>query len=95
MKVVLFCGGLGLRIRDYAENIPKPMIPIGYRPILWHVMKIFEASGYDDFIICCGSSPLAAGGGIGHRRDAIFGLSGAGPAQRNLVNPARSGRKQR
>ena len=39
MKVVLFCGGLGLRLRDYSDNIPKPMATIGYRPILWHVMK--------------------------------------------------------
>jgi glucose-1-phosphate cytidylyltransferase len=39
MKVVLFCGGFGTRIRDYGENIPKPMIPVGEQPILWHVMQ--------------------------------------------------------
>jgi len=54
MKVVLFCGGLGLRLRDYAENIPKPMIPIGYRPILWHVMKYYAHFGHRDFILCLG-----------------------------------------
>jgi glucose-1-phosphate cytidylyltransferase len=54
MKVVLFCGGLGLRLRDYAEHIPKPMVPIGYRPILWHVMKYFAHFGHKDFILCLG-----------------------------------------
>jgi glucose-1-phosphate cytidylyltransferase len=54
MKVVLFCGGLGLRLRDYADHIPKPMVPIGYRPILWHVMKYFAHYGYKDFILCLG-----------------------------------------
>src|SRR5690348_3221715 len=48
MKVVLFCGGLGLRLRDYAENIPKPMATIGYRPILWHVMKYYAHYGHKD-----------------------------------------------
>jgi glucose-1-phosphate cytidylyltransferase len=54
MKVVLFCGGLGLRLRDYAEHIPKPMVAIGYRPILWHVMKYFAHFGHRDFILCLG-----------------------------------------
>jgi len=54
MKVVLFCGGLGLRLRDYADHIPKPMVPIGYRPILWHVMKYFAHYGYKEFILCLG-----------------------------------------
>ncbi|MFO0706491.1 MAG: sugar phosphate nucleotidyltransferase [Nitrospira sp.] len=54
MKVVLFCGGLGLRIREYSENIPKPMVPIGYRPILWHVMKFYAHYGHKDFILCLG-----------------------------------------
>ena len=53
MKVVLFCGGLGLRIRD-AEDIPKPMVRIGYRPILWHVMKYYAHFGHKDFILCLG-----------------------------------------
>jgi glucose-1-phosphate cytidylyltransferase len=54
MKVVLFCGGLGLRIRDDSQNIPKPMVSIGYRPILWHVMKYYASYGHKDFILCLG-----------------------------------------
>jgi glucose-1-phosphate cytidylyltransferase len=54
MKVVLFCGGLGLRMRDYADHIPKPMVTIGYRPILWHVMKYFAHFGHMEFILCLG-----------------------------------------
>src|SRR6202171_1773565 len=53
MKVVLFCGGLGLRIRD-AENIPKPLVQIGYRPVIWHVMKYYAHYGHKDFILCLG-----------------------------------------
>jgi len=59
MKVVLFCGGLGLRIRD-GENVPKPMVTIGLRPIIWHVMKYYAHYGHKDFILC-----------LGHRGDAI------------------------
>ncbi len=54
MKVVLFCGGLGMRLREYSENIPKPMVPIGYRPLLWHVMKYYAHFGHKDFILCLG-----------------------------------------
>jgi len=54
VKVVLFCGGLGMRIREYTDNIPKPMIPIGQRPILWHVMKYYAHFGHKDFILCLG-----------------------------------------
>src|SRR5204863_790618 len=54
MKVVLFCGGLGMRMREYSEAIPKPMVPIGYRPILWHVMKYYAHYGHRDFILCLG-----------------------------------------
>lgn len=54
MKVVLFCGGLGLRIRESPESLPKPMIPIGYRPLLWHVMKYYAHFGHTDFILCLG-----------------------------------------
>ena len=54
MKVVLFCGGLGTRIREYPEPVPKPMINIGYRPILWHVMKYYAHYGHKDFILCLG-----------------------------------------
>jgi glucose-1-phosphate cytidylyltransferase len=54
MKVVLFCGGLGMRIRDASDMVPKPMITIGYRPILWHVMKYYAHFGHTDFILCLG-----------------------------------------
>jgi glucose-1-phosphate cytidylyltransferase len=54
VKVVLFCGGLGTRLKEYSENIPKPLVNIGYRPILWHVMKYFAHFGHKDFILCLG-----------------------------------------
>jgi glucose-1-phosphate cytidylyltransferase len=54
MKVVLFCGGLGTRLRDFSETIPKPLAPLGYRPILWHVMKYYAHFGHDDFVLCLG-----------------------------------------
>jgi len=54
MKVVLFCGGLGTRLRDYSTDVPKPLVPIGYRPILWHVMKYYAHFGHKDFILCLG-----------------------------------------
>jgi glucose-1-phosphate cytidylyltransferase len=60
MKVVLFCGGLGMRLREYSETIPKPMVTIGYRPILWQVMKYYAHYGHKDFILC-----------LGHRSDAV------------------------
>lgn len=54
MKVVLFCGGTGMRLREYSEHIPKPMIHIGYRPILWHLMKYYAHFGHKEFILCLG-----------------------------------------
>jgi glucose-1-phosphate cytidylyltransferase len=54
MKVVLFCGGLGTRIREYSESIPKPMIPIGPQPVLRHVMQYYSQHGHRDFILCLG-----------------------------------------
>ena len=54
MKVVLFCGGLGMRLRAYSQNTPKPMVNIGYRPILWHVMKYYAHYGHKDFVLCLG-----------------------------------------
>lgn len=54
MKVVLFCGGLGTRLREYGEDLPKPLVPIGYRPVLWHVMKYYAHFGHKDFILCLG-----------------------------------------
>jgi glucose-1-phosphate cytidylyltransferase len=60
VKVVLFCGGLGLRLRGYSDDVPKPMVPIGLRPILWHLMKYYAHHGHKDFILC-----------LGHRADTI------------------------
>lgn len=54
MKVVIFAGGIGSRITEESHLKPKPMIEIGERPILWHIMKIFSTSGFNDFIICLG-----------------------------------------
>lgn len=54
MKVVLFCGGQGTRIRDYSEAVPKPMVPVGYRPILWHLMKYYAHFGHTEFILALG-----------------------------------------
>lgn len=54
MKVVLFCGGLGMRIRDCPEPVPKPMLTIGYRPLIWHLMKYYAHYGHKDFILCLG-----------------------------------------
>jgi glucose-1-phosphate cytidylyltransferase len=54
MKVVIFCGGLGTRLREMPEDLPKPMVRIGYRPILWHVMKYYAHFGHRDFILCLG-----------------------------------------
>jgi glucose-1-phosphate cytidylyltransferase len=60
MKVVLFCGGMGMRLREYSDVIPKPMIDIGYRPLIWHVMKYYAHYGHTDFVLC-----------LGHRGDVI------------------------
>lgn len=54
MKVVLFCGGRGTRIREYSESIPKPLIPLGSQPIMRHVMEYYSSFGHDDFILCLG-----------------------------------------
>ncbi len=54
MKVVLFCGGLGTRLSGASEGVPKPMVKIGYRPILWHIMKYYAHYGHREFILCLG-----------------------------------------
>ncbi len=54
MKTVLFCGGQGMRIREYSEAVPKPMIPIGTQPILWHLMSYYAGYGHKDFVLCLG-----------------------------------------
>ena len=54
MKVVLFCGGLGMRMRDGVSSAPKPMAMVGERPLLWHVMRYYAHFGHDDFVLCLG-----------------------------------------
>ncbi len=54
MKVVIFCGGLGMRLREFSETIPKPMVTVGYRPIVWYIMRYYAHFGYKDFILCLG-----------------------------------------
>ena len=54
MKAVILCGGQGTRIRDVSEVLPKPMLPIGNRPIVWHIMKGYSMHGIDDFVLCLG-----------------------------------------
>jgi glucose-1-phosphate cytidylyltransferase len=59
MKVVLFCGGFGLRMREGAASVPKPMSMIGDRPLLWHVMRYYAHFGHSDFILCLGYGAAA------------------------------------
>ncbi len=54
MKVVILCGGLGTRLREETEYRPKPMVPVGGRPILWHIMKLYARHGHKEFILCLG-----------------------------------------
>jgi len=54
MKVVIFCGGKGTRFREVSDVLPKPMAPIGNRPILWHIMKIYSAHGFNEFVLLLG-----------------------------------------
>lgn len=60
VKVVLFCGGLGTRLREHSEVIPKPLVNVGYRPILWHLMRYYAHYGHTEFILA-----------LGHRGDLI------------------------
>jgi len=54
MKVVILCGGKGTRLREETEYRPKPMVPIGSRPILWHIMKTYASFGFKEFVLCLG-----------------------------------------
>ncbi len=54
MKVVLFCGGLGTRLREHSDTIPKPLVSVGYRPIVWHLMRYYAHFGHKEFILCLG-----------------------------------------
>ena len=51
MKVVLFCGGLGTRLREHSDTIPKPLVNVGYRPIVWHLMRYYAHFGHKDFVL--------------------------------------------
>ena len=54
MKVVLFCGGLGTRLREHSDTIPKPLVNVGVRPILWHLMRYYAHYGHKDFVLALG-----------------------------------------
>ena len=54
MKVVIFCGGLGTRLREHSDTIPKPLVNVGFRPILWHLMRYYAHYGHTEFILCLG-----------------------------------------
>ena len=54
MKTVILCGGRGTRIREANESLPKPMLPIGGRPILWHIMRRYAVHGFSEFVLCLG-----------------------------------------
>ena len=54
MKAVILAGGFGTRLVEETTNKPKPMVEIGGRPILWHILKLYSSHGINDFIICCG-----------------------------------------
>lgn len=60
MKVVIFCGGMGLRLREHSENVPKPLVPIGDAPVVWHLMKYYSHYRHNDFVLC-----------LGHKAEAI------------------------
>jgi glucose-1-phosphate cytidylyltransferase len=71
MKVVLFCGGLGTRIREFSETIPKPMIPVGDHPILWHLMSYYSLQGHNEFVLCLGyKAEIIKQYFLSHRRQA-------------------------
>jgi glucose-1-phosphate cytidylyltransferase len=67
VKVVLFCGGLGLRLRGVTGVVPKPMVPVGGRPLLWHIMKYYAHFGHREFLLC-----------VGHQADVIRRYFGGG-----------------
>jgi glucose-1-phosphate cytidylyltransferase len=54
MKTVIFCGGRGIRLSEHTFDVPKPMIPIGGKPVLWHIMKYYSSFGFNEFILCLG-----------------------------------------
>ena len=84
MKVVLFCGGLGMRMRDGVTNAPKPMAMIGDRPLLWHVMRYYAHYGHRDFVLCLGYGASAVKDfflSYDETRSNDFVLDGAGQVE--------------
>ena len=79
MKVVLFCGGMGTRLREYSDQIPKPLVPVGGMPILWHIMKYYASFGHTDFILCLGYKGEAIRQFFLEYSEAIAGDLAAGP----------------
>jgi glucose-1-phosphate cytidylyltransferase len=79
MKVVLFCGGLGMRLREYAGNVPKPMVPVGGHPLMWHLMRYYAHHGHKEFILCLGN------GGDAIRR-FFSNLGDDGPVDRDVAS---------
>ena len=89
MKVVLFCGGLGMRMRDGITNAPKPMAMIGERPLLWHVMRYYAHFGHADFVLCLGHGAAAVKDfflSYDETRSNDFVLEGGGARQVRLFN---------
>jgi glucose-1-phosphate cytidylyltransferase len=87
MKVVLFCGGLGMRMRDGVTSGPKPMALIGDRPLLWHVMRYYAHYGHTDFVLCLGYGASAVKDfflNYDETRSNDFVLEGGGPRQVQL-----------
>ena len=64
MKVVILAGGFGTRISEESHLKPKPMIEIGEKPILWHIMKMYSAYGFNEFVICCGLNSMSLKNGL-------------------------------
>ena len=85
MKVVIFCGGEGLRLREYSPNTPKPMVPIGQRPILWHLMKYYSHYGHRDFVLCLGHQPDVIESYFLHHSEEPSSAVAASAAVRHLV----------
>ena len=84
MKVVLFCGGLGMRMRDGVTNAPKPMAMIGDRPLMWHVMRYYAHYGHRDFVLCLGYGASAVKDfflNYDETRSNDFVLEGAGQVE--------------
>ena len=80
MKVVLFCGGFGMRMRDGVTNAPKPMAMVGDRPLLWHVMRYYAHYGHTDFVLCLGYGASAV-------KDFFLSYDETGPTTSSSVAP--------